>query len=242
MSDTPALSFTKASFDGDPPPPDSCAFCHQEIAGPYYRVNNHLACASCAQRAESLVPPDSHTAFSRAVFFGVIAAVVGCAVYATVEITTGFRFSLVAIAVGYIVGWAMKKGSRGLGGRRYQIAGALLTYAAVACAFVPVAIHELREHPRKPAQVQTQSQDGAAGDSGAAQQSAQPPAERPQHGFLFSTVVLLGLGLVSPFLQLTVSVGSGLLNLLIIFWGVQFAWRAMASPRPQIEGPYSQAS
>ncbi len=40
-----------------------------------------------------------------------------------------------------MVGKAMMAGSKGMGGRRYQIAAVLLTYAAVSLAAIPVIIH-----------------------------------------------------------------------------------------------------
>jgi hypothetical protein len=139
---SPAFSFDRARYVGDPPPPDSCAFCQRELKSEYFRVNGNLACSTCAQQAERLVPPDSHKAFSRAVVFGIGAAIVGCIGYALFEILTGIMMGWIALLVGLFVGRAMKTGSRGLGGRRYQITAALLTYAAVAVAFIPVAFHQ----------------------------------------------------------------------------------------------------
>ena len=48
------------------------------------------------------------------------------------------------------------KGSNGQGGRRYQITAALLTYAAVSMAAIPVWIHYAGEH--KQAQHASQQQ------------------------------------------------------------------------------------
>ncbi|WP_198137609.1 hypothetical protein [Terriglobus sp. TAA 43] len=53
---------------------------------------------------------------------------------------------------------------------------------------------------------------------------------------------VLGLGLISPFYMLFVSFGSGALGLLILFWGVQYAWKALAKPKVDLDGPYLLAT
>ncbi len=138
MSLSPPLpNFERADYEGAAPPPDQCAYCHRGITAEYYRVDGNLACPSCAQQAQSLIPPDSHKAYSRAVLFGIGAAIAACIGYSLVQMM-GFMIGFVAIGVGWLVGTAMKKGSRGLGGRRYQITAAILTYAAPCLmAFVP---------------------------------------------------------------------------------------------------------
>ena len=133
----------------------------------------------------------------------------------------------------------MKAGSRGLGGHRYQITAALLTYAAVAVAFVPVAIHEASANRTAHAAAVEQAQDAHPypGDAG---QSSQPPAKHASSlsNFLIAAAALLGLGLVSPFLLFTASLPNAVMNLVIIFIGVRMAWKHMASPRAQVEGPF----
>jgi hypothetical protein len=49
-----------------------------------------------------------------------------------------------SLAVGYIVGKAMMKGSAGLGGRRYQVVAVALTYAAVSLSFIPLVVSQVR--------------------------------------------------------------------------------------------------
>lgn len=187
------------------------------------------------------MPPDSHKAFSRALLFGIGAAIVGCIGYALFEILTGIVLGWIALLVGLFVGRAMKAGSRGLGGRRYQITAALLTYAAVAVAFVPVAWHEMgtKENAHSAAVQQAQAEHPYPGDTSA---PSQPPAKHATGfgGFLIAIATLLGLGLVSPFLMFTGSVPQALLNLFIIFIGVQMAWKHMASPPAQVQGPFRQ--
>jgi hypothetical protein len=138
MPDANPPQFNTAEYPGEPG--SSCHFCQQPITTRYYRVNNRMACPACTEKAAHAVPQDSHAAFMRALFFGVGAAIAGLALYATVEIATGWIIGYVSLAVGWMVGKAMMAGSKGIGGRRYQIAAVLLTYAAVSLAAIPVII------------------------------------------------------------------------------------------------------
>src|ERR1700689_2455898 len=92
-----------------------------------------------ADRAE--LAKDTHAAYVRAIVFGIGAAILGMILYATFEIQTGIVIGYAALAVGWLVGKAMITGSNGVGGRRYQIAAVLLTYAAVSTAAIPIWIH-----------------------------------------------------------------------------------------------------
>jgi hypothetical protein len=107
-----------------------CRSCNQTITGSYYRVNGALACPNCAQQLQNQLPKDSHSAFVRALLFGVGGAILGLIIYAAFGIITGWMIGYISLAVGYIVGKAIVKGSGGLGGRRYQVAAVLLTYFA----------------------------------------------------------------------------------------------------------------
>jgi hypothetical protein len=62
---------------------------------------------------------------------------------------TGWNFSLVAILVGYMVGGAVKTGSRGWGGRFYQFLAIFLTYSALVGMFLPEAWDALASGPRE---------------------------------------------------------------------------------------------
>ena len=236
---TPPLNFQRAVFAGEPTA-DQCAYCGRGIPGEYFRVGGHLACPVCAQQAQSLVPPNEHKVYLHALSYGVAAAVLGCIGYALLSITTGWTIGYAAIGVGYMVGWAMRRAAKQHGGRRYQWAAALLTYAAVAVAFVPVALHAMSAHPAP--QVQQQASSPPAGTADAAPTT--PPAPRPVSvgKFLGSLVLLLGIGLISPFLELSASIAGGLLNLFIIFIGVRFAWQMMAVKTVSVEGPYESTS
>jgi hypothetical protein len=144
MSDSlsnPTPQFSTAEY-GTKPASDRCEFCQQPIGGTYYRANAAMACPSCAENMRGELGMDRHAAFVRALAWGAGAAVVGLIGYALVAILLqGWVISYMSIGVGWLVGTAMMKGSKGAGGRQYQIVAALLTYAAVSMAAIPIWIH-----------------------------------------------------------------------------------------------------
>ncbi len=146
------IQFGTAEYVGSPGA-DHCQFCQQPIAGSYYRLQGAMACRSCAEQAHDL-STDNHANYVRGLLFGVGAAVAGLILYAAFEIMTGLIIGYVSLAVGWMVGKAMMKGSNGHGGRRYQIAAALLTYAAVSMAAIPIWIHYAGEHRQHASQQQ----------------------------------------------------------------------------------------
>lgn len=146
MSDMP--QFSTAEYTQ--PTLQSCRFCNTPLATEYYRVRGQSACAGCAATARSAQGDvASHAAFSRAVLFGIGAAIAGLAGYAAFTIATSFYVGYVALGVGYIIARAMKTGSGGLGGRRYQIVAAILTYLAIALAEIPIGLCQM--HAKAPA-------------------------------------------------------------------------------------------
>ena len=136
----PSPQFGTAEYVGSPGG-DHCQFCHQPIGTSYFRVNAAMSCPSCAQKARTELGMDTAGAFSRSLLFGVGAAILGLILYATFMIVTGISLGYATLAVGWMVGKAMLKGSNGVAGRRYQIAAAILTYVASTLARVPIWIH-----------------------------------------------------------------------------------------------------
>ncbi|MFZ0275382.1 MAG: hypothetical protein WA254_16810 [Candidatus Sulfotelmatobacter sp.] len=224
-----------------------CRICQQPTGGTYYRVKASVVCPSCAEKMRGAIPMDNHAAFVRALAYGTGAAAAGLAGYALIAILLqGWVISYMSIGVGWIVGTAMIKGSNGIGGRRYQLAAAVLTYAAVSMAAVPIWIHFASDrHPQKQAQDQSfEEQERKFGNHPEEQQTDAQPAprrEKPRMSFgtWLGTVVLLGLA--SPFIQLSGSPLWGGIGLLILFWGIRIAWRITAGQQFEIYGPFADS-
>lgn len=208
--------------------PDSsnlkCAACRGLISGSYFQIKGAPVCAGCTEKIRAQIPRDSHGAFVRALLFGTAGAVAGLALYVAFALATGLIIGWVSLAVGFIVGKAMRMGSGGAGGRRYQVAAALLTYFAVSMSAVPLAIDQAR-HDR---QAQTQS----------AGSIAQPRSE-PHLGKAVAVLALAGIA--SPVLELRDPV-RGLIGLIILLVGIRFAWRFTAAQVVSVSGPYTAAA
>lgn len=200
----------------------TCAACRQPISGSYFQIKAAPVCSACTEKLRAQIPRDSHAAFVRALLFGIGGAVVGFALYVTFALATGLIIGWVSVAVGYIVGKAMHMGSRGVGGRRYQVVAVLLTYFAVSMSAVPIAIDQIRLHHRNQAQ-----------------ETARPQARTPVS--LAKTVAVLAwVGIASPILDLQDPV-HGLIGLVILFVGLRFAWQFTAGRTPNVSGPYTAA-
>lgn len=119
-----------------------CVACKRPTGPVYYQVQGQTVCEVCAKRIESTVlqAAPAHTLLTAALY-GLGAAAAGCAIYAAVEIILHLQLALVAILVGYMVGRAVRYGSKGLGGRPQQILAALLTYFAVSTSYMVIVIY-----------------------------------------------------------------------------------------------------
>ena len=120
-----------------------CASCGTPLTTEYYDVNGTPVCAACRAGLERHAADVRRPGvFARAVLFGLGAAVAGAAIYYAVIAITDFEIGLVAILIGYMVGYAVRKATAGRGGRRFQVLGAGLTYLAVGLAYFALAIKQ----------------------------------------------------------------------------------------------------
>jgi predicted lipid-binding transport protein (Tim44 family) len=243
----PTPQFGKAEYLGEPGS-DRCTVCSQPVVHEYYRVNGVMTCPSCASNAQSALPKDTHGAFVRALLFGGGGALLGLILYSTFGIITGLVIGYLSLAVGYLVGKSMMMGSKGIGGRRYQIAAVLLTYAAVSMSAIPISISmqlkNRQEQKQKLADEQRQFEKEFGQQPSSAPPAQQTPAaEDPQHpkpSFAAAVGYLAVLGLASPFLELQESFG-GIIGLVILFVGIRIAWRITAARLPEISGPFQNS-
>jgi uncharacterized protein (DUF983 family) len=219
QSQTPQFATAEYSTNT---PAMKCAACRQPIGGSYFQIKSAPVCTACTEKLRAQIPQDSHAAFVRALLFGIGGAVVGLALYVTFALTTGLIIGWLSVAVGYIIGKAMHMGSRGVGGRRYQVVAVLLTYFAVSMSAVPIAIEQSRLHHQ----------------SQAPETTTQPEAPVS----LAKTVAVLAwIGIASPILDLQDPV-HGLIGLVILFVGLRFAWQFTAGRTLNVSGPYTAAT
>jgi hypothetical protein len=143
---------------------------------------------------------------------------VGAGVYYGVLALTGYEIGLVAIVVGLLVGFGVRWGSGGIGGRRYQVLAAAITYVAIVSTYVPFFVEEARK------------QSEAAETAG----TAAPEIELTAGTVAIALAVTIAIVLASPFLAGIQNV----IGILIIGIALYEAWRVNAYTPFLVEGPF----
>jgi hypothetical protein len=213
-----------------------CESCHALVDTEYYHVNGGIFCGSCRTAIEAAADtPRGLAPFFMAGLFGLGAGIAGAAIYYAVIAIANLEIGIVAILIGYMVGYAVRKGARGRGGRRFQVLAVVLTYLSVAFAYTPLVIKgamaDGKAGKASPATSDTASA-GRRADNGSA-----PTA--PSGGrILLSFALLFAFIAVLPVLVVAGSLPMGLISAFIIFIGMKQAWRMTGTPRLDILGPY----
>ncbi len=241
---------------GDPAasPGVTCVVCGRSVGASYYTANGKPICASCRDVVTSAgATPRSAGPLLLAGLFGLGAAVAGAAIYYAVIAIANLEIGIVAILIGYMVGWAVRKGAGGRGGRRFQILAVALTYWAVGLAYAPLAFKQMVGDTKKTSvsAVTTDSTAGPTigerlGDSAQAVATAADSATRTASAdndvgrshALKAIGALALLVFALPVLSVLGSLPFGLISALIIFIGMRQAWQMTAAPRLAISGPY----
>jgi len=239
--------------------PENCVLCNQPIGSTSYRVNGAQACAICVER-EKTAQREGTKNYPRALLFGIGAAILGMIGYAAFEIATGWIIGYVSVGVGWLIGKAMLKGSKGMGGRKYQITAVVLTYAAVSLAAIPVLVSQVAKEKKNHAPTQSHATASAPAPSQATNSASSAPSDAPEvtvspsenhpeqapvepenvepkMGFGKAVGLMVLIGLASPFLELSSPI-SGIIGLFILFIGMQIAWKMTARPKLMIDGPF----
>jgi hypothetical protein len=183
-----------------------------------------------SHRGEAAANPAGRRSASIAAACGFFAAVAGALIYYAVLAIANLEIGIVAILIGYMVGYSVRKGARG-GGRRFQILAVVLTYAAVALAYTPIIIRGVID-------AQNKSRNEQRADAVAEQA---PTPVKPVAGVV-GILVLFGFAAALPVLVIFNSFPSGLISAFIIFIGLRQAWKMTAAPHVQVLGPYRVGS
>jgi hypothetical protein len=215
----------------------TCATCNRGISTEYFDVNGQSVCDSCrAQLADMAHTPRTVGSFAKAGLFGLGAAVAGAILYYAVIAITNFEIGIVAIAIGYMVGWAIRRGADGRGGRRFQVMAVVLTYWAVGLAYTPLTFQQIVEDEDKKEQAVTATTDQSV--EVAAPSTKPAVAEEGVVNIPIALGILFGFSLALPVLAVISSLPGGLISGAIIAFGMQQAWKRTGVPPLQISGPY----
>ena len=205
----------------------TCVACGTAIETEYYQINGHIACATCRSRAEaSAETPRGIGPLVMAGVSGLGAGIVGAVIYFAVLALLDLEIGLVAILIGYMVGYAIRKGTRGRGGLRFQVLAVALTYGSIAVAYTSIVIKSAIEKPEPT----TTSATVALGETAAEPDEDQSPMIALASGLLLAAAM--------PVVVVFGSLPGSLISGLIIAIGMGQAWRMTATPHLEILGPY----
>ena len=255
-ADDPRSSNEELQFDrvaGTPAssPVVTCVVCKTPVTTDYFHINGKTTCEGCKNRvvAATSVPKGAGT-MGKALGLGLIAAIGGAALYYAVFKLTGWELSIVAIVIGYMVAWGVRKGSQGKGGRRFQVLAVTLTYLAIGLAYAPIALEGGLGHKEKsPTKVVGAVTDSARA-GGAAPNDTIVFTVGPSNSFatkgipaaLLSFVMLFVFIFALPVVVVASSMPAGILSAIIILIGLRQAWHLTAAPVYKISGPYRVGS
>jgi hypothetical protein len=134
------LQFDRAEFVA--PRVTTCSACKVALTTEYYAINGQVFCANCAEGVRQHFSAEAQgRLFGRAALLGLGAAVVGSAAFAVAMIQRISIWILICVGIGWLVGKAVRKGSGGLGGVKYQILAVILTYLSISGAFGAELVH-----------------------------------------------------------------------------------------------------
>ena len=129
------LQFDKAELNQ--PAATTCAMCQTPLSDQYFQAMGKVLCEPCAGQVRQYNEGTGSGpgGFAMSIALGVGAAILGTAVYGAIMIYAGWEIGLISIAIGWLVGRGVRKGSGGRGGLPFQILAAFLTYASIVGAY-----------------------------------------------------------------------------------------------------------
>ena len=241
-----------------PPSQSVCAVCGAALRATYHMLGDSMICGRCRSQHETAMGGAGAHRFARALLFGVGAAVVGAAIYYAILAATGYSIGIIAIFVGYLVGRAVNVGSKGKGGRKYQLLAALLTYFAISSTYLVEGLRQIgEERSNKSADTtstiagttsatsadsaetdeyqEAETSPDVMGTSGKVDSAAGSRHARPSGSVLILLVAILTLLLLAPILA---GFSSPIL-LLILGFGVFQAWKMNRGISADLTGPFN---
>jgi hypothetical protein len=225
------LQFDTVEADGEAAQP--CTRCKQPIVGEYFEAAGNLLCRRCATLFGAGAAGTG--TFLRALGYGAGAALVGTIVWFGFTKLTGSELGIIAIALGLFVGLAVRKGSGGQGGWKYQALAMGLTYISITSSYVPYVVKGLAEGAEH--RHQEQAKKAASGETTSASSEAAHPESKPSAmPIVLAFVFVFALAFASPFL----AGAQNIMGLIIIGIALYEAWKI--NKRVPLSGPFRIAS
>jgi hypothetical protein len=240
----------------------ACGLCTRVITTEYWQSVGKVLCEPCSELVRATAAAARRGATLGKAFLLGGAAALGCGIgYAIFVGLTQIQFALVTIGIGWAIGRSIQRVTRGFGGRKHQVLAVVLTYFASSMGYLPSVLKAFSNIAAEgsdqgaaattaPAAPAPSSAPTAAGTAAASEMPAPPPRETQPSApgglglaaslvlaALFATLIMLA----APILEVS-SGFSGLLGVLIIFFGLRTAWRVSKGVEATVTGPYKVAA
>jgi len=229
------LQFDKVEHAAPAAPP-TCAACQRPL-DEYFEARGSMICPTCAgamtAAGRGAVP------FLRALLFGGGAAALGTIVWLVILSAANMELGLVAIVVGLFVGFAVRKGSRGAGGWKYQTLAMVLTYMSITFSYVPMVVKGLKEASEKH---EAAAAAKSGGEKAAPEATPAGPAAAPAAGdaktsvsagsVVLASLFIFGFAMALPFL----AGAENFMGWIIIGIALYEAWKI--NKRVPVSGPF----
>lgn len=230
---------TAEPLDPAVPADTVCRACGTRIERTYFTIGASIACGGCRDAFVHRLASREGESFGRAALFGLGAAAVGSLIYFVVAKVTGYEIALVGILTGYLVGRAVRQGSRSLGGRRYQVLAACLTYVAIVSSYVP-PLWQSVTHSSPEAAPSPATSEAAPSRDEQAPAAATPVTPVPRSGErpillrVVLAVFVFGFALVAPIL----AGPKNFFGWMIIGLSLWEAWKLTRAVEVPVRGPF----
>jgi hypothetical protein len=128
---TPELQFDHATYD-QPKTGVTCGMCKKPVGREYWQWMGRVVCASCREQVRGLeAAANTRATFATAVGAGVATSLACGVAYGVFSYRwPNVEWAIVTIGIGYAIAAVIRKATKNVGGRRYQVLAAVLTYAA----------------------------------------------------------------------------------------------------------------
>jgi len=222
----------------------SCSVCSSPLPETYFVANGQIVCERCRRAVEEEWNRGGAAGrLSKAVVLGVLAMIACSLLWYIVLKLTDSQWGILAVVVGLVVGGAVRKGSNGRGGWRYQALAIFLTYTAIVSSYVPYIIESVREQSAQTASLDSAATTGLSKDSTVFLKDSVATAATNTSGpgplgKVFAIVLLLGLLFALPFIAGI----ENIIGILIIGFALYEAWKLNRRVELTVTGPHQVAA
>ena len=218
------MQFDQVEAPGPSGPP-ACAQCRRPL-DEYFALGGAMFCRSCVDAYKK-----RGGSFGLALLYGAGAALLGTLVWFAILKLTKYELAIIGIAVGLFVGFAVRKGARGIGGWKFQALAMALTYISITASYVPMVFKGMVDAAEQKEKKQQELSAGAQAEQAPA--APKKPVENPGAGMVvFAFLVVFAIALAMPFL----AGADNFMGWIIIGIALYEAWKL--NRRVPISGPF----